>query len=333
MQIEVDEWEPDADALPLDFERHWRPRRPYAGRAKSGGYYRTTRERALTLPYVESNPKALTSLVITDHDGGRADEIAALCGLPQPSWVSLNRFTRDGHIGYALAQPVILTDAARRAPVNLLARIESGLNTALAGDVAYGRRFTKNPTHVDHMTLWGPEHAVYSLKDLADPLDRLGALPKWNGVRERREKLRTSGTGRNVDLFDLLRKWSYRHVRDHQSLSAWTAVCHDYAWDRNVDIIATAYTQGAMLDGEVRQIARSVSAWTWRNILRTFSEEQARRGRLGALATTAKLDTEQRSDRARKGGQAKTDAKREAARRNATKYDRNAIFAAAIKEA
>ncbi|WP_169335954.1 replication initiation protein [Nocardia tenerifensis] len=353
MQTELDEWELDADWLPLPFEEHWLPRRPLAGKTKHGGYYRMSRERALKLPYIESNPLALKSLVITDHDGGMADEIVAHAGLPQPSYVALNPITRSGQIVYALETPVILTDAARRGPVNLLARIEAGLNDVLAGDVAYGGRTTKNPTHVEHLTLWGPEHAVYKLKDLADPLDRLKALPKFKTTTERRKKLRTSGTGRNVDLFDLTRKWSYRRRGDYDQLTSWLQVVQDYAWDRNVELIGPAFTNGPLLAGEVNQLGRSVATWTWRHIHHTFSEIQTIRGRKGGQATTAKLTADELTERSRKGGrittakltagelaergrkggQVSSEAKREANRVRATKYDMGAIVAAALEEA
>ncbi|WP_280232269.1 replication initiation protein [Nocardia cyriacigeorgica] len=328
MTVDAD-WELEGDVwtLPFPFEEHWRPQRPLAARRKAGGYYRTTRERALTLPYLESNPKAMTSLVITDHDGGRADEIAALCGLPVPSYIAMNPHTRDGHIVYALKTPVILTNPARREPVHLLARVEAGLNNVLAGDVAYAHKFTKNPTHIEHMTLWGPDYAVYDLKDLWHPISKLGALPKYSTTKERRKALASSGTGRNVDLFDLVRQWSYRRRGDFDDWSAWHQLVDDHAWDRNIDIIGPAYTKGPMDPTEVRALARSISAWTWRRIKRTFSEEQARRGR----ASAAKLTADQRREKASKAGQTMTDARREANRQRATIYDESAIIAAAME--
>lgn len=55
---------------------------------------------------------------------------------------------------------VRLTDAGHRAPVNLLARIEQGLTDVLDGDIGYGGRITKNPTHTTHMPLWGEAEAL-----------------------------------------------------------------------------------------------------------------------------------------------------------------------------
>ena len=108
------------------FTDHWLPHAPLAAERKDGAYRRVSREHALQLPYIEANPLCLQSIVVTDHDGSEADQVADLAGLPQPSWVTLNPHTRSGHIAYALAAPVCLTDSARRKPINLLARIEQG---------------------------------------------------------------------------------------------------------------------------------------------------------------------------------------------------------------
>lgn len=56
------------------------------------------------MSYIEANPTFMQSLIITDHDGGSADEFPGILDLPQPSWVALNPHTRAGHIVYALAR-------------------------------------------------------------------------------------------------------------------------------------------------------------------------------------------------------------------------------------
>jgi len=268
--------------LPLQlFEDNWLPRAPLAGPGKTGPHYRTSRARALTLPYVEANPLAMQSLIITDHDHGSADEIAGLLGLPVPTYVAMNPHTRDGHIVYALAAPVCLTDAAHRAPVNLLARVESGLCTVLGGDVAYGGRITKNPTHHDHLPLWGNHAAVYGLRDLAAALDELGALPKCTEQRT----LTNSAIGRNVALFDITRKWAYRRRGDYTDPTEWEEVAYAYAYayahDRNLAVIAPTFSRGPLDTAEVTHLARSIARWTWRKITRTFEQEQAKRGHNG----------------------------------------------------
>lgn len=294
----------------FSFEGSWLPRAPLAGASKAGPYWRTTRETALALPYVEANPRALQSLIVTDVDSGDADELAGLLGLPAPSYVALNPHTKAGHVVYGLEHPVCLTDSANRRPVNLLARVETGFTTILGGDTAYGGRITKNPHHGEHTTLWGDFDNLYNLRDLAAALTALGALPRYDD----RRALQVSAIGRNVALFDLARTWAYRRRGHYRDRTEWEEVVHAYAWDRNLTTIADNFTKGPMDPTEVKHLARSIARWTWRNITRTFEQEQARRGRNGG----------------EKSGKVMTEAKREANRRRATKYDRITVLEQAL---
>ena len=184
------------------FDEVWLPRRPLAG-AKTGSKRRMSRAKALEQSYIEANATSvLQSLVIVDHDDGEASRIAHELDLP-PSWIAARPDgSDDGQLVYSLLGPVCLTDCARRPPVNYLARIEHGLNNVLGGDPAYAGTFTKNPHHQDHLTLWGPASAVYSLHQLADALRDLKALP---AAGKPRRNVTTSAVGRNVALFDILR--------------------------------------------------------------------------------------------------------------------------------
>lgn len=264
-------------------EAHWYPRAPLAADRKTGPFRRTTRAKALTHAYIEANPLVLQSLVVTDHDGGCADEIPGLLGLPTPSWTVLNPHTRSGHVVYALNAPVCLSDAANRRPINLLARIEAGFTTILGGDPAFAGKVTKNPLSDAHLPLWGEEAPVYSLKELAKALADIGALPRYDNHKA----LRVTGVGRNVDLFTYLRKWAYPRRGSYTELSEWDAVVYDRAMIRNQDIIATTYTRGPLSTNEVKQIAQSVSRWTWRNIAPIpvdtwLKNRQAQRGQRSA---------------------------------------------------
>lgn len=273
------------------FGGHWLPQAPLAG--PKTYQRRMSREQALREPYIESNPLVLRSLVVIDHDGGEAEHAADLAGLPAPSYVTLNPHTQDGHITYALAAPVCLTDAASRRPVNLLARIESGMTTVLGGDIAYGGRITKNPYHQDHLPVWGEMEAVYGLQDLAGALSDLGALPKWN----ERQLLRNTGIGRNVTLFDTVRQWAYRAWTRYPEKQDWEQAVYAYAWNKNFGAIAEEFKAGPLSEQEVTHLARSIARFVWRSDLRRkgaerfeqdFREIQQRRGRKGALATNFK---------------------------------------------
>lgn len=221
------------------------------------------REHALTLPYIEANPLCLQSLVVVDRDESDADQIADLLGLPEPSWVALNPYTTSGHVVFALKSPVCMTDAARRAPVNKLARIEQGLTDVLGGDVAYGGRITKNPHHRSHQARWGTQDASYGLQELAQALRGLGALPDPS---KDSQALKDSSTGRNVALFDLTRHWAYSARERYSDRTEWEEVVEAYAWNQNLSWICEAFSKGPMSRTEVHHLAQSISRWVWRNI-------------------------------------------------------------------
>lgn len=260
--------------------------KPLCADVKTGPYMHKRREEALKLAYIESNPLVMRSLLITDRDAAGADWQAGLVGLPEPSYVALNPHTTSGHIVYALKNPVCLTDAARRRPVNLLARIEHGMNTALDGDASYGGRITKNPLNPQHLTLWG--EAVYSLHELAKALDEIKALPTAGNPRK---TVQTSVVGRNVSLFDITRKWSYSAIRRHwhAPMSEWERAVRTHAQEVNETIVANDFTAGPLAFSEVHSVSRSIARWTWRNFTpEEFKRRQTSVGRKGGQKSVEK---------------------------------------------
>lgn len=254
------------------FTEHWLPQKPLCADRKNGSYKRQARARALEHAYIETNPLAMQSLIVTDHDGADADYIADLVGLPQPSWVAMNPHTRSGHIVYALKSPVCLTDAGHRAPINLLARVEQGLTDVLGGDIGYGGRITKNPTHNAHMPLWGEAEALYGLKDLAKALGDVGALP---APHRGAQTVLDSTVGRNVALFNLTRQWAYRARLRYTDYTEWAETVYAFASMKNESVIADEFSRGPMSENEVAQIAKSIARWVWGKI----TPEQTARNR------------------------------------------------------
>jgi len=223
------------------------------------------------MAYVEPNAShVLQSLIVTDRDFSGTDWAADHAGLPEPSYVALNPHTTTGHIVYALKDPVCLTDAARRPPVNLLARVEHGLSVILDGDPGYGGSLTKNPFHAQHATLWGPQTALYGLNALARALDELGALPS---ARNPRRNVQRSAVGRNVALFDETRMWAYRAIRRywHAEAAEWTRAVYRQATNTNETVIGNDFTTGPLSYTEVGYIATSVAHW-----VRTRVRERAK---------------------------------------------------------
>lgn len=264
------------------FTRSYLSQKPLCADVKTGPYMHKRREEALKHVYIESNPLVMRGLVITDRDLNDTDLAPELAGLPTPSYMALNPHTRTGHVVYALKNPVCLTDAARRRPVNLLARIEHGMNTALDGDASYGGRITKNPLNPQHLTLWG--EAVYSLHELAKALDEIKALPTAGNPRK---TVQSSVVGRNVSLFDITRNWSYSAIRRHwhAPMSEWERAVRTHAQEVNETIIANDFTAGPLAYSEVHSVSRSIARWTWRNFTpEEFKQRQAAVGRRGAAS-------------------------------------------------
>lgn len=283
----------------------WLPRRPLATDDLQTGVYRMSRPQALTRRLVEHSPQALQAMLVVDVD--HPDALVRALGLPrshpEPSWIAETPATGRGHVGWVLRSPVCRTDAGRPGAILLAARCEEGLRRSLDGDVGYAGLLTKNPTHPSWHVTWARSEP-YDLAELAAGLvEGLGALPRLSRRPEDR-----AGLGRNVDLFDVVRKWAYGARRRYVVAQEWHEVVHAKAADRNA---LFAVPLGA---GEVRDVAKSVASWVWRRPEFTeagFRAEQARRGRNGAAKGASK------------GGRANTLAQQAARRR--TKIDYSTI--------
>jgi hypothetical protein len=133
----------------------------------------------------------------------------------------------------------------------------------------------------------------YDLHELAE------ALPNIEKYRPKARRAEEVGLGRNVSLFDDLRHWAYRNVRQYKGgglsgWNAWLSLTNSKALVRNGDFHRP-------LDGrEVWHVARSVAKWTYQHFdidasdVR-FSKIQAYRGQLSGVARRASSEG-QRAD-------------------------------------
>ena len=265
------------------FADAWLPKHPLCASEKAGPYRRLTRASALSYGYVEANPACIQSLIIADVDESDVRDLATILGFPAPSWTVMHPRPgiTTGHMVYALRTPVCLTDAAHRRPVNLLARVETGVRDVVGGDVGYSGRVMKNPIcpPQGQITLWDENLPTYGLRDLASALDALGALPPWDDPRPRQ----SSGVGRNVDIFERVRKWSYRAIKRYWSdgESVWGEVVEAYATHANLNLENEG--RNPLPEREIYHLARSITRWTWSRFTpETFSALQSTRGKKGA---------------------------------------------------
>jgi hypothetical protein len=269
--------------LELFAPERW-PKKPYCSDDKSAKWIRQLKT-AIKQPYIQANPPHLRVWMIFDID--RPD--GAYCWedaiLPAPTWNSIRLANGHSHTTYGIAAPVLVDSPdMRQKPLRYLCAIEAGFRDKLDADQGYSGLMTKNPIHPDWYTLiyGGPDLLLYDLDYLADWVD----LRKFTPKRGRNPE--EIGVGRNVALFDDLRKWSYTNIRIYRfeglpGWNPWVAACREWALERNGDFA------NPLDPREVWHVVKSVSKWTWRNMTlegwRQFvakthtSEIQAIRGR------------------------------------------------------
>jgi hypothetical protein len=231
------------------------PRRPYCTDAFEDGVRIRSLKQALTKCYIQANPPHMRVWSMYDIDrpgGGMAWEDE---NLPPPSWATINKTNGHAHLVYGLRAPVLTVSMeARQAPLRYLNAVESAFRAKLRGDDGYSGLITKNPSHPLWHTLRGPELA-YELGDLAEWVD-LDRFKAKQGV-----KVAEVGLGRNVTVFDFVRTWAYKKVREYKGQQGgfvhWQKAVYDRCMARNADF-------GQPMDSrEAYHIAKSVAKWTW----------------------------------------------------------------------
>ena len=265
----------------FDDEQRW-PRRPYCSDDLQTGLRIRSLKQALTKQYVQANPPNLRVWSIHDVDrAGAAGEWEA-AGLPPPSWATINKANGHAHLVWGLTAPVLVEDyGGRKEPMRYLCGIEALMREKLQADVGYSGLITKNPAHPLWDLLVGPV-PNYSLKELADALPEINKhLPKTH------KDVDQIGLGRNCTLFDFLRKYAYKEVRNHKNFVMWQSHLNNQALTRNGDFMTPL--QG----NEVWHIAKSVAKWVWNKFDLAASDEkfrklQAFRGAKGGRPATTR---------------------------------------------
>jgi len=250
------------------------PRVAYATDNLAKGISRQNRSAALEARYIQPNARYLIRYLIFDVDRPGAYFAACDAMLPPPHWIAENRENGRAHLAYELADPVPISDLARRAPMRFLAAIKCGFTRRLGADRGFVGLITKNPVHSHWRTEWGRSQP-YQLGELADWLFPNDVL-KFNQIE------RVTGLGRNCSLFDKLRIIAYRAILPQRSDGGSRAAFIDYL--TQVGITLNSQFTPPLAISEIRATVRSVANWTWRRFDdRQFSQIQARRGKMGGL--------------------------------------------------
>lgn len=246
------------------------PKRPYATDNPGEGMWRQAKSYALKAKYVQPQDEMLWCMCF-DCDHGGAYWAAEDGVLPLPNLKILNPDNGRGHLIYYLASPVPRTDAARRLPLNFLAKIERGLCCRLDADPQYVGLIVKNPLNRYWRTTAVHDHS-YTLGELDEVLHEANCT-----ARPRKE---TFGLGRNCVVFDELRHMAYAKVLEFKRNG-----------EPQSNFLAWANRQANALNGqfpvpmhfsETRGIGRSVSKWVWERFdVESFQLRQSARGKRG----------------------------------------------------
>ncbi|MBV8656426.1 MAG: replication initiation protein [Burkholderiales bacterium] len=243
------------------------PRRPYCADEKHFARIRP-KDTALGKRFMQLNPPAHQAWLIFDLDYPFAEFAWEDADLPPPTYIATNPENGHAHFGYALSSPVCTTMAARLDPIRYLAAIERAYMTKLRADIAFNGPLAKNPLH-PCWKLWEPANApAYELREL----EEYAILSAKHAPIQRPD-----GVGRNCDLFDTLRNWAYRAVRDY-----WRPGGQRF-WDEAVRRQAESFNTflNPLNNSEVAGVARSVARYVWRRFSPAgFRERQSALGRL-----------------------------------------------------
>ena len=187
------------------------------------------------------------------------------------------------HIVYALAAPVCTSDLAHEKPLRYLAAIQQAYTEKLQADVNYSGLIAKNPFSQNHWhVIPCAIHAKYTLDDLAEWVSLSGVLKRALRGPE------AVALGRNCVMFDALRFYAYKSIRQYREgkVGVWREHIQAKAGELNV-------FREPLPESEVRAIAKSVANWVWQHMRQDsekFIEKQRQRGKASGKARLGKAN-------------------------------------------
>lgn len=246
------------------------PRKPYHADDLDTGLRIRDVQRALCARYIQPNGPTHRYWLVYDVDRSGAVLDWYDRGAPPPTITAQNPDNGHAHLIYGLQISVRTSPDAKAGPLRYAAAVDCALMTLLGADEGYAGLICKNPLHPHwRVTEWEPR--LYELGDLESWLD-------LSTYSDRRKRLPDYGLGRNCNLFDRLRRWAYRAIRQ-----GWP----DYdRWHEAVLVRARAYNdfETPLPESEVRATAKSVARYTHRHFsAASFSAWQAAQGRKGGV--------------------------------------------------
>ena len=264
----------------LQLFREKLPHKPYCTNDFTYGVRILPKDIAILARFIQQNqPHAQHWLAFdVDRTGAAIDWSDRNC--PAPNITVKNPRNGHAHLLYALTLPVRTAPDASASALKYAAVIERALCEKLGADVNYSGLICKNPFHQEWQVVeWRRE--LYTLDELADYLDLSASA--------RRRVDKDYGMGRNWYLFEKVRKWAYRAIRQGWPVfSQWLDAVIQRVEMYNASLPVP------LSPAECRAIGKSIAKYTHRNFTpETFAqyvadthtpEIQAKRGRKGGIA-------------------------------------------------
>lgn len=259
--------------------------RPFCADNFENGIFREFKNKALKKNHIQLNNAVRKHCMTFDLDYEMSFLADDFADLPTAHLKVRNNANGHTHLTYFLKSPVFIAGNARLAPMKYFSAIESHFRERLNADHRYTGLITKNPFSKQWFTSWANKEP-YTLDYLADFV-REDTTPE-------KAKTASYGIGRNVNLFESLRLYAYRHVLEFKktsTLSKWYAELELQA----VSINIRENINNPLPYNEIKSTASSIARWTWQNFNNAdFSKIQADRGKKGGLASFGKPKTKGR---------------------------------------
>lgn len=241
-------------------------KKPYCSDDLSRGLVIRSAEQAVQKRYIQPNQPNSKLWLLFDIDRPIGLEtIRDELNLPEPTFFVQNKHNHHAHLFYGLNKAVHLNSGSSQKAIRFAGAVDVAMSQSLGADAGYVGLIAKNPLHDSWRTY--NTNLAYDLEDFAEYVD-------VNQFSDRRRSMPEIGLGRNVALFDTLRRWSYKAIRQ-----GWPEFKR---WYEAVFTRAQGINAGFAVPlpiGEVKATAKSVAKWVHaRYSKEEFSAIQAARG-------------------------------------------------------
>ena len=231
------------------------PEKPYCSfDVKREGVKIWPKEGALKTNYIQANGPTSVHWLILDIDKPNSAFLYESLNLPAPNIISINRTNGHTHYFYNIYE-VYTSKNAHSAPQEYLKAIEWAYIEALGADKGYTGLIAKNPLSKEWLTIYPTDHK-YSLGELAEHVELKRVFtPLTRKIRE--------DEGRNNELFDKLRFWSYAEKKLHSSYESFYSACLAKGKELNRQGYSSA--TGHLPTTEIEATVKSIRKWTWKH--------------------------------------------------------------------